>query len=239
MRVSLQLGVSIPTRNRAVTSPAAQLSASAATVAQWYGPTGLTRTQDRAGNTPVTATAQTVGKLIAYKGGTSYDMVAPTDGQRASSTAGLTFDGTDDTLIATVTPGNNRTLIALVKTSDTTCIIWSHGITAFVTAMDGTAGSVASAAGTPTHTVDGGANLTTRVNLRTAAADGSVHRVEVGGADLSTWTTLGISSYNGSNFQLTGVIIPIAMLDSAHADYAAALTLARTVAGQAVTDLAL
>jgi hypothetical protein len=235
--LAIGLGLSLTPR---VSSAAARLAASAATIAQWYGPSGLTRYQSRTGTAdPVTASAQNVGQLIAYKGGATYNLVAPSDSRRPLSTAGLTFDGTDDGLVATVAGANNRTLIALVKTSDTTAIIWSDGITNFVTAMDATGGAVASGAGTPTHTVDGGANLTTRVNLRTAAADGAVHRVECAGANLSTWTTLGISSYNGSSFPLTGVIIPIAMLDSAHADYAAALTLARAVAAQAVTDLAL
>lgn len=221
------------------------LKAATATIAVYDPSDVLTMWQDRAGTATQAAVGQPLGYMQNVKtGATSLHMVAPSDARRPILAAtGPSFDGTDDALSDAATLGllsANTTIIALVKTSDTTGVLCTRddNIT-YLPAWDGTAGALSVGAGGSVTVKIDGVTKATRVALQSALTDNVTHTVLIELAVMSAWSSFGFSNYTTGGYQVAGTIVPVAVLNGAAGDYAAALVSAQAWALELKTRLGL
>lgn len=125
----------------------------------WYDPSDLsTLFQDSAGTTPVTATGQTVGRILDKSGRGNHATQAtlaqrPTYQIDSTGRPYLSFDGVDDGMVTgTITPATNKVQVfaGVRKLSDAAGIIYETSVAAFsnagsISAFSGFNGAVAGA----------------------------------------------------------------------------------------------
>lgn len=232
----LGLGLGLTARRRAT-----GLLNSPALVSQWNVGDYSRIWQDTAGTTPVTASAQSVGKIADLKG--ANNLVAFADAARPLSTAGLTFDGTDDRMGFDATLPANADFVCIYKSSDLKgCIVSDRGGTASFLGQYDSASASTSINAAGGSIIIGGVTFagTTRQQLQAALCTGAALVVEFRGANLSAWSGLTLGAYVATLASWAqGPLIPVALLDAANGDIANARTLARTEAQRQVTALGL
>lgn len=212
----------------------------AAVLALYDVPTLTTMGQGRSDiSTPATP-GSPVGYVKNMKtGATGYHLNTNDDLRRPLATNGLTFDNSNDWLefFAGSSPmPASATLIFLIKNINVTSAPFT---------TDGSAiGAIAQqsvsvdAGGSPagTITVDTVVRAT-RDDFYVAACNGAFHTIEHQNANYSTFTGVRFNGYPG--LPIDGVIVPVAILDTAAVGYATALANARTFAAQVKTRLGL
>ena len=161
--------------------------------------------------------------------GNSRNFVAPTDAKRPlfkTATPSLLFDGTDDTIGYTGTPGTSDcSLFFAFKSTDTIGIIFkqndgtgNHVIGYFI---NGNASTATDNVGSAVMYVDGVSIASTRDAYYDSFIGGTWHIGELRNADLSGWTGLFLSGYDA--VRVAGeygpvVVIPTANFDSSDRD---------------------
>lgn len=216
------------------------LAARTAATAVWDVRQNAYRWQDIAGTaSPVTAAGQAVGRLKAFKGGAAYDLVAPSDIERPLSTNGLTFDGSNDKLNFDFGGGAgpaSMTVVSIIKTGPTSSVLYAYdGSNLGVIGQSGVGADAGGSAG-GTTLVDGVVKAF-RDDVFTAAYNNAAHTIEQRAGNFSAWPTFKWSGYPGLPF--IGILLPVAVLDPAGLDYAAALTDAVNLATEIRTSLGL
>lgn len=201
-----------------------------------YEPSRLsTMGQGLTDNTTFAASGGPVGYVANRKAG-GFNLTATDPSARPDATNGLTFDDYIDRLQHTSAMPASATVLFLIKniTAATACFTTDGSAVGAI----GESGVATDAGGAALGTVlcDGVAQAT-RGNLFTAACDGAFHTIEHAGADYSAFTALRFNGYPG--LQFAGIIVPVAILNTATAGYADALTDARTWASELRTALGL
>lgn len=225
----------IPQAVRPVLSETLEALVSHAAVLAVYEPSRMsTMGQGLTDNTTLAASDGPVGYVSNRKSG-GFNLTASDDLRRPLATNGLTFDDSNDWLqFADVLPAS-ITVLFLVKGVTATAPFINDG--SDVGAM-GQAGVFADAGGSALGTVlcDGVAKAD-RDAMFTAACDGAFHTIEHAGANYTLVTPFRFNGYPG--LQFGGIIVPVAILNTATAGYADALTDARTWASELRTALGL
>jgi len=120
------------------------------------------------------------------------------------------FDGIDDGLsTGAATFGSDMDCFMLVRRDSAAQVVLAYqtaGGANYLGAMDATAGTASSGAGTPTYAVNGvdvaGGTATTRTQLAAAIPTGQWVVVEIRNANLSAWAALGIGAF--ASYPLNG-----------------------------------
>ena len=186
-----------------------------------------------------------VGVLANLKGG-GFDLAAPSSSQAPQWRSGaFLFDGVDDLLSTELPSGTNvanLALLAIYKGTDEKGILFAGSLAGhFLGTYDSSApgSSTYSYCGTPTIYVDGTAVADSRAALTAALSTGTARRIEVRHADLTAWGRFGFGNSAISGWKVGGTLIPLAILDENHPDFAEALDNARAYADAQIARLAL
>lgn len=206
-----------------------------------YEPSRLsTMGQGLTDNTTFAASGGPVGYVANRKAG-GFNLTASDDLRRPLATNGLTFDDSNDWLQFAQPAGGampvSATVLFLIKsvTAATACFTTDGDLVGAI-GQSGVSGSPAGGSAGGTVLVDG-VSRATRDDMFVAACDGAFHTVEHAEANYSAFTAFRFNGYPGVN--IPGVIVPVAILNTATAGYADALTNARTWASELRTALGL
>lgn len=223
-----------------VASLLTELNAFDATVSTWNpaDDSTVSKSAERLSVSAVT-TDGPVGQLFDRKAG--HDLVATADTARPANTNGLTWDGTSDLMAAVLsTPPATITVGAIYKGTDTTAVAWADNTDNTPLGITWEDASAAGSVSSGTVWVDGVSVTNTRDAVHTAVADGSVHGIEHRAFVTSGWTNLGFSGYVSiAAYRVSGILLPLYILDPAQADYADALVAAHAYRDAVITELGL
>ena len=196
-------------------NPATQFAAGG--LGLWYDPSDYaTLSQDSAGATPVTASGQTVGRMLdkSGRGNTYSQATAPARPLTATSGAilSLAFDGVDDGgATGAITLSANMDCFIAIRRATTASIVLVHaannGNLYFGATVVGGAALATANSGTPTYAVNGvllngGAINTTSGQFDAALPIGAWQVVEVRNLNVLAWPALFIAGY--TSFSMNG-----------------------------------
>lgn len=188
----------------------------------------------------VTADGEPVGRMVDLKG--SLDFVAPGTDQRPLSPA--SFDGIADEWRLEFGPQGgiaSGDFVCIYRGTDTRgMLLPSHASNPYAGVWDvGSVGTAIGNAGAADLLVDGVSFYdATRGQFATAIADGMAHVIEVRGCRFDLFEAIRLGNYPSAGFPIAGVLAPVAYLDSAAADIAAARDAARAFAQDRAARLA-
>lgn len=175
------------------------------------------------GTASVSAPSDPVGMLKNAKGNGVLDLAARATARRPVWNGGaLSFDGTDDALDGVFSAGAGpaaAALLAIYKGADSQGILFSRttGSTGYVGAIEqGDGGAVANMVGSPTIEVEGVA-VSNRAELFTHLCNGQANLMVATDCNLSGWSGIHVSAY--TSWGLSGLVLPIAVIDQGHADH--------------------
>jgi hypothetical protein len=207
---------------------------------------------------PSTMTAGDSGPVVQGDGDTiavvpnaktpgTNDAVQATATARPIYNNGAVFDGTDDFLripFAAGTAPGSTTIVCVLKTSDTVFMLaGTNSASHFAGAAESglTSSPHLGSQGSPTYRVGGTlVSPVQRGALRTAAATGNAVVVRISAANFSSASVTDIrNAYATGGFFLSGVWMPIAIIDGSNADAANAITNAEAEAARIITALGL
>lgn len=209
-----------------------------------YAPSIAASASRPEGGAPTLASDK-VGTLANLKGG-GWDLRSPSPSQAPQWRSGaLLFDGSDDLLAADFPSGAqvaNLALFAIYKGADAKGILFAgslggHGLGIYDSADAGS--SIFSYCGAPTIAIDGTTVADSRAALSTALSTGTARRIEVRHANLTSWGRFGLGNSALGGWKVGGKLIPLAILDENHPDFAEALMTARAYADEQIDRLAL
>lgn len=215
------------------------LLSTSANSAIWLPAGGSDLYSDSARTTPVTAgSGDPVGAIDDYSGN-GHHLLQASSGLRPVATNGVTFDGIDDAIAASLTLSADMALVYAIKTADTAFVPASSSSSTVHSLYAASGGAntdiVSSVFGGNVH-IDGTqytSGATTRGAIFNVVGDNAWHRIENRSAALNTQTGLGFGRLmTSSGAWMAGAIAGIILIDNVAlgaTDAATALTLAQTV----------